>query len=112
MWWMKRVATNLLGYKVDPDELDAYRSVIPSEVNVNIKKIDDLQVATIKEIDGKKVQGLLITEAPSDKELLLMVNDLVLTYKDVPERIRPYFKQVLKPEGTTRLSKELTLVKA
>jgi hypothetical protein len=110
---LHRTISKLVGYKIDPEELNAYRSVIPDTLNVNVKEQDGHFIIQVNTIEGKKIDDLLITEALGENNVVDMVNDLVLTYKRVPEEYRPYFKQILKPEGSSPTKSEaLTLVKA
>lgn len=101
-----------LGYSIDPEELNAYRSVIPNHVLVNIDKQGRNYVIRVKTIDDKKLsKDLLVTQARNQDEIVDMINDLVLMYRDVPEDYRPYFKRILTPEGNKRQEKDLVLVK-
>ncbi len=111
---LAQLRVNLLGYKIDPDLLDAYRSAIPQHVNINISQENNHFIATINTIEHHKLpqDTFLITEANSNDELVDKVNDLILTYKKIPELYRPYYKRALKPEGSETKSKDLSLVKA
>ena len=111
--FLSRLRVNLLGYKIDPDLLDAYRSAIPAHININIAQSENHYIATVNRIEHRKLPKdlFLITEADSSDELVDKVNDLILTYKKIPELYRPYYKRVLKPEGSETKSKELSLVK-
>ena len=109
-----RIRTKLLGYKIDPDMLRAYRSAIPSTIEVQVNTKADTYIATIKSVDGEVLpkEVFLITEAENADLLLDMVNDLVFSYKNIPETYRPYYKQILRPEGSVARTESLKLVKA
>jgi hypothetical protein len=104
----------IIGYRVDPELVDAYRSAIPNYIQLSIAQNGDSYLATITELDhepmSKKI--LLVTEARTHEELIDMVNDLIFTYKRIPENYRPFYKQILKPEGEIKNSKSLSLVKS
>ena len=99
---------------VDPDTLNAYRSAIPHTVNLNIRLKGDSFIATINSVDNKSLpkEVLLVTEAETQEKLVDMVNDLVFTYKNIPEKYRPFYKKILKPEGEVSRNESLNLVKA
>jgi hypothetical protein len=111
MNWEK-VRFRLLG--VDPDTLIAYRSAIPSSIDLHIETVGDSFVAIIKSMDKENLpkDQFLITEAPSQKELVDMVNDLIFSYKNIPESYRPYYRRILQPEGAARQQEGLAAVKA
>ncbi len=113
MWNVHKLRAKLLGYKIDPDELEAYRTVVPNTVNMHIELTKDHKlIATVKMIDGKKLDDdFLITEAKNQDELITMINDLVLTYRHVPEIYRPYFRRILMPSDAKNTKESLTLVK-
>lgn len=113
MWNLQNLRAKLLGYRIDPDELEAYRSVIPNEVDMHIESDGHTFIATVTSIDGHKPDSdFLITEASNRDELVTMINDLVLTYVHVPEIYRPYFKRALKLKGQHNKNDSLTVVKA
>jgi hypothetical protein len=113
---LAEIWASIAGYKIDPDMLDAYRTAIPSTINLRIEHKKNHYIAEIKSIENEKLPRdiVLITEAQSDKELIHMVNDLILTYKNIPELYRPYFKSILSPSDSVKQTRkeELTLVKA
>lgn len=99
--------------RIDPETLNAWRSAIPQHVHVQVKIQDGLHVIVIDEINHEKLpkETLLISEASSRDGVQHMVNDLVLSYKRVPEIYRPYL-EILTLEGTTnKNANTLTLVK-
>ena len=108
--------SSFAGYKVDPDLLNAYRTAIPSTINLRIEQKANHYIAVIQSIEKEKMpkDTFLVTEADSDTQIVDMVNDLILSYKNIPELYRPYFKRILMPEGSKKegFAKELTLVKA
>lgn len=101
-------------FGVDPETFIAYRTAIPSSIDLSIDTIGDSFVATIKSIDKKNLPAgeFLITEAHSQDELINMVNDLIFSYKEIPEAYRPYYKGTLRPHGSIKKTKNLELVKA
>lgn len=108
---LPKFITRRLGV-IDPEEFNAYRSVIPASVFVNVEREGKVYVIRVKSIDNKKLsKDLLISQANNNDEIVDAINDLVLMYRKVPEAYRPYFKGILQPEGRVK-QKELTLVKA
>jgi len=79
------------------EELAAYQHKIPSTVAVRTTKdpSSGALVASVVKIDNKKVKGAILTEADDYEELIEMVNDAVLTYLDIPERIAVYMPKLL-----------------
>jgi hypothetical protein len=112
-WWSK-VKTILFKYRVDPELVEAYRTAIPETIDIQVKTKGDNYIATVKSVNKEELpkEVFLITEAESQDDLVDMVNDLVFSYKNIPEQYRPYYKQVLKPEGSVSRTENLKLVKA
>jgi hypothetical protein len=109
---LPRFVSKALG-RIDPEEFNAYRSVIPSSVFVHIEPEGKSYIITIKSMDDKKLtKDLLISQGRNDDEIIDAINDLVLMYRNVPEVYRPYFKRILTPEGQIKKQKELVLVKS
>ena len=108
------ILNKVLGFGVDPELVDAYRSAIPSDVQLKIAQNGDSYLATVSGIEHKSLpkEVFLVTEAKTEAELIDMVNDLIFTYKRIPENYRPFYKQILKPEGAIASSKSLSLVKS
>lgn len=107
------ILAKLFGYKVDPETLHSYRTVIPDRLRFNYETDPDgTYIIQITEIDGKPVEKkkLLITEARKQSDIIPMVNDLIMSYLNVPTELRPYYEQDLSLEGN--LGKESVLVKA
>lgn len=101
-------------FGLDPETFIAYRTAIPSTIDLQIDTIGDSFVATIKSIDKQELprEEFLITEAHSQEELIDMVNDLIFSYKQIPPAYRPYYKRTLRPQGDVRKTRNLELVKA
>lgn len=98
--------------RIDPDELNAYRSVIPDSIFVDVKESKGATVIRIKSLDDEVIDDLLVTQASNNQdEIVDMVNDLVLMYRNVPEHYRPYFKRILSPVGSPKKQEGLVLVK-
>ena len=112
MSWLSKLRASLAG--IDPETLNAYRSAIPSTINVQVNQKADTFIATIISVENEKLpkEVFLVTEAPSKDSLVDMVNDLVFTYKNIPENYRPYYKQILRPEGAVSRTDNLKLVKS
>lgn len=108
------IIDKLIGPRVDPDLVNAYRSAIPHDVQLDIQENGDTLLAIIKGMEHQPLPSevLLITEAKSEDELVDMVNDLIFTYKRIPEKYRPFYKHILKPEGSVEGSSSLSLVKS
>lgn len=115
---MDKFRAKIFGYKVDPDELQAMRTAVPSHIRVDINKdkLTGHYSARILELENHVVNDLLVTEAPNADELIVMLNDLILGYRNVPEVYRPYFTRLLNIQHPDVLkdlknSRSLTLVK-
>lgn len=111
---MKELFTRLFGrWLVDPEVLNAYRTKIPNSINVRFDESDGKIVISVVSIDGKPVpsKALLVTEANSKEEVIAMVNDLIMGYREVPLAYRPWFEESLELQGSLN-SKRATLVKA
>lgn len=101
----------------DPDEVAAYNTVLPRRIHVRLSKEGATLIATVDEVEGATIKGLLITEAQSIDELIENVNDLIYSYVDMPPKIRPYYGNRFQPENTKANTnkkeiKELILVKS
>jgi len=114
MSWLTAIKTSLMGHRVDPELVNAYKSAIPSTVDVQINVSGDSYIATVKSVENEKLpkETFLITEAQSQDELVNMVNDLIFSYKNIPVQYRPFYKQVLRPVGSVAKTENLKLVKA
>ena len=100
-----------LGY-IDPEEFNAYRSVLPQHVLVNIRPEGKYRVVKITSIDDRPLDDLLVSQARNNDEIIDVINDLVLMYRDVPESYRPYFKHELQPEGLIPKQDELVFARS
>ncbi|HUY52950.1 MAG TPA: hypothetical protein VMV24_00005 [Candidatus Dormibacteraeota bacterium] len=100
--------------KVDPELVEAYRSAIPSTIDIQVNTLGDSYIATVKTVNNEKLpkEIFLITEAQSPDGLISMVNDLIFSYKNIPAQYRPYYKQVLMPQGSVGKTENLNFVKA
>lgn len=112
MQTLERLKLHIFG--IDPETFIAYRTTIPSTIDLRIETIGDNFVATIESLDKHELpkEELLVTEAKSQDDLIDMVNDLIFSYKQIPEAYRPYYKGTLRPQGDVRKTSKLELVKA
>lgn len=108
------VLRRIFGYNPDPDTLESYRTVIPDRLKFHYETDKDGKyIISVTEIDEKPLDKkvLLVSEADTKDEILSTVHDLVMSYLNVPEDLRPYYERVLRLEG--QLGKEsAVLVKA
>lgn len=106
---MRELLSKLFG--PDPDTLHAYRTVIPDTLRIHQEETDSGILIKITQINGEDLDddNLLVTEATNKDEVVPMVNDLVMTYLDVPVELRRYYEQDLQLEG--HLNKNAKLVK-
>lgn len=103
----------LFGYRVDPEVLHSYRTVIPDTLRFHYDTDPDgTYIISITEIDGEAIdeKKLLVTEARKKSDIVPMVHDLIMSYLKVPEELRPYYEHDLNLSGS--LGTESTLVKA
>jgi len=108
-----KILAGIWGYKLDPDLVNAYRTAIPSTIDLQIQVKGDSYIATIKTIENEKLpkETFLITEAQSSDALVDMVNDLIFSYKNIPEAYRPSYGRILQPQGSVVRTENLKLVK-
>lgn len=96
---------------VDPETLHAYRTSIPSKLTFQASNSDGKIIIKITSIDDTPLDSktLLMTQASKQAEVIPMVNDLIMEYKDIPPSFRKYFEKdfVLEGKNTT----QTTLVK-
>jgi mevalonate kinase len=114
MKWLNKLKAGLWGYnKLDPDLVNAYRTSIPSSIDLQVSLRGDSYIATIKSIENEKLpkETFLITEARSQEALVDMVNDLIFSYKNIPEIYRPAYGRILKPQGSITRTESLKLMK-
>jgi hypothetical protein len=104
----------LFGNRIDPDMIDAYRSAIPDNVQLRFKQNGDTVMAVITGVENEPLPKniFLITEGRNNDEIVDRINDLVFTYKKIPEEYRSYYKKALKPEGSLSQAESLSLVKS
>ena len=95
----------------DPDTLRAYRTVIPNTLRIYQEPNETGIIITVTEINGNSLDDgtLLITEAKNKDEVVPKVNDLIMSYLDVPVTLRRYYEQDLQLEG--HLNKNAKLIK-
>ena len=81
----------------DIEELAAYQHKLPRSVTVDTSydKKTGYYTAKITHFEDKAAKGLIITESKTPAGLVAMVNDAILTYLDIPERIRVRMPQLL-----------------
>lgn len=70
----------------NPNVINKYRNRLPMRVTVHIENTEDGLWAKISTLDGKISN--CYTQADSPAELLLMVNDAILTFFEIPEDAR------------------------
>lgn len=76
----------------DINEIYRLRSLFPAEVEVRVRRsADGGFLAEILTFPG------VITEADTFSELIEMVNDAVLTYFEIPEKLAPFVPNYLPP---------------
>ncbi len=107
---MKTILSKIFG--PDPDTLEAYRHMIPKQLRITHSEDDGFIISRIVEINGEAVDEseLLITQSRDNSEVLRNVNDLVMTYCDVPLELRRYYENILEMDGVNK--QESVLVKA
>lgn len=81
----------------DIEEIAAYQHKMPQSIGVTVSydKKTGFYTARITHLDSKKTNSILITESKAEDKLVSMVNDLVLTYLDFPERIKHSMPKLL-----------------
>lgn len=114
MSMVKTIMNMLTGNRVDPELVDAYRSAIPSNIQMTISQNGDTYMAVITGLENNPLpkEVCLITEAATEAKLVDMVNDLIFSYKRIPENYRPFYRNILKPEGSINTDSALSLVKS
>ncbi len=66
-------------------EVNRLRGLFPSQINVTISRVEDgTFLARVDTFEGAR------TEGDNFSELIEMVNDVVKTYLEVPEKFLPY----------------------
>lgn len=108
---MKNLLSRLFG--PDPDTLRAYRAVVPDSIRIHQEPNGSGGIAIkVTQINGEDLGDdvLLVTEAKRKDDVVSQVNDLMMSYLDVPMELRRYYEQELQLEG--HLNKNAKLVKA
>lgn len=107
---MKNILWRFFG--PDPDELNAYRNVIPDTIQFSNTKEGDTFIIKITQMNDDVFDDgtLLITQAKMEDQIVPAVNDLVMTYFDIPLSLRRYYEKNLVLKG--KLNKNATLIKA
>ena len=92
----------------DLDEVMAFQYKIPHSITVAVTKEDEYFIAKIEKIDNRKLKNdTVMTKAKTMPELVIEVNDLLLTYLDFPENVKPRMPQLLPPEFAAQTLKKL-----
>jgi hypothetical protein len=114
MSMLKTIINVFTGNRVDPELVDAYRSAIPSNIQMTISQNGDTYMAIITGLEHNPLpkEVCLVTEATTEAKLVDMVNDLIFSYKRIPENYRPFYRNILKPEGSINTGAALSLVKS
>lgn len=96
----------------DIDLINAYSGKIPSSIRIKRNGNGEYTTIQIVEINHKAIDDktLLITQVKKRGDQTRAVNDLMMTYLDIPESLSYFFEKQLQFEGDQ--NKSLTLVKA
>jgi len=111
---IKDIIKKFQSFFVDPEEVAAYQTVLPTKIHISFKKDSGYYICFIDGFGEDKVKGLLITEAKTYDGLITNLNQLVYSHIKMPEKIRPYYGNRFQPsaESRQRETGELTLVRA
>lgn len=74
-------------FGVDLDVVSAYQHKLPKTINVEVGTDGKYLYAVVKEINGQKIGQGFATQGKNFDDLVLMVNDAVQTYLDIPPEI-------------------------
>lgn len=79
------------------EEVAAYQHKMPNDVLVETSydKKTGFYTARVAEINGEKADVLIVTEGKTPEKLVEMVNDAILTYLDLPERMKRSMPKIL-----------------
>jgi hypothetical protein len=78
-----------------------YQDVLPRTIEISVKQDgDDYTAKVIKADDTDLDDGQLVTEAKDLDTLVRNVNDLMCTYVEMPDHVRPYYGDPYKPKNT------------
>jgi hypothetical protein len=88
----------------DPDLLAAYEGIVPRNARFASSYDDGYWFIKITAIDGKKLgdDTLLVSQAKRQSDILHQVNDLIMTYRDIPEDLRSFYENQITLEGNIR----------
>jgi predicted RNase H-like HicB family nuclease len=75
----------------DIKEIYKYRELFPSTLRIEVQKCEDGFIADIKTFKGCSTQG------DSLSDLIEMVNDVVRTYFEIPEKYLPFMPTYSPP---------------
>lgn len=83
----------------DIDTVIAYQYKMPSNIEVQITADKEIFFAKVKKInDEDLLNTTVITEAESIDDLVVSVNDAILTYLDFPENIKTRMPLLIPPQ--------------
>ena len=90
--------------RIDMDTVAAYENKIPRSACFKSFHDGGWWVVQIVSIDGKKLDNktLLITQAKKRSDILPMVNDLLMTYYDIPDELRGFYESRITLEGSVK----------
>lgn len=115
---MTSILANLqnLFSRVNIEELAVYQHKQPRDIRVETSYDTQSRryTARVAKIDSKKVSGLIVTESKTPEDLVCMVNDAILTYLDIPERIGVHLPKLLPEDidfDTCSQKRKLVLAK-
>lgn len=121
LWYnaaMTSILANLqnLFSRVNIEELAVYQHKQPRDIQVETSYDTQSRryTARVAKIDSKKVSGLIVTESKTPEGLVYMVNDAILTYLDIPERIGVHLPKLLPEDidfDTCSQKRKLVLAK-
>lgn len=99
-----RIKTMILGD--DIDLVNAFSHKVPNSIRVEKTIEGKYTIIKVVEIDNKPVDDreLIITEVKDGQDEARMVNDLMMTYLDIPESVGYFFERMLKFEGDPKSS--------
>lgn len=93
----------------DSDLIAAYESKIPNTVYFESQRDGAFWVVRITAIDDKKLSGdtLLVSQAKRQSDIIHQVNDLLMTYRDIPYELRDYYERRINLRGDIKGEKVL-----
>lgn len=82
----------------DPDEIVAFQYKLPRSITVSVDKRDGMYLAKVDKINDEELDTTtFLTEAKTLIDLVTEINDMLLTYLDFPENIKPRMPKFLPP---------------